>query len=515
MNTFLKELSGFWNSLEISQRISLIGTTLLVLLGAAALYMWVQTPNMRLLYGGLDIKDASTIVAHLESQNIPYEMRNGGTAIFVPERAVYRARMEVATQGLVGADAVGFEIFDQNTFGVSDFVQRTNFIRAIQGELARTIVQLNGVRAARVMVVMPDNRLLMVNNDIKPSASVFVELGGSTLSVAAVRAIQALVAGSVEGLVPDRVTVVDNHGNKLSVTDEANTALAQSASFLDYRQNLENYFTGKVESMLVKVVGSGNVVVRVAVDIDLDSKTQVEERFDPNSAVARTVRSEEQTRNSTQPARGEVASLNLDELDVNSQGGMARSDEERRSRQQDFEIDRTITNINREPGSIRNTTVSVFLAARRSADGETENPRSAAELAALRALVANAVGIPLSAAEAGAVTIQETVFSHSNDVMVLASGMGSLMEISTLLGFRDELVGIVLTLFLFFAFLFLYRKSKSQHSVLDDLQDHLETTVQKKTNPGLPEVTPDLLNELIKQKPDHAATTLKNWLEQR
>ena len=156
--------------------------------------------------------------------------------------------MDLAAKGLPSGDGVGFEIFDKGQFGLSDFVQRTNYLRAIQGELARTISQLQGVRAARVMIVQPENRLLLTDQGVKSTASVFVDLGGGRLDPDQVNAIRHLVANSVQGLVPDQVAVVDNHGHVLSEELKQDPTLGTASSQIRYRQQVEDYLAKKVES---------------------------------------------------------------------------------------------------------------------------------------------------------------------------------------------------------------------------------------------------------------------------
>ena len=164
---------ALWRQLGLNQRVSLTLTAAAVLAGMAALTMWSHRPRMQLLYGRLSAKDAADVVSAVQAQGVTYEMGAGGTSIYVPSDKVYTIRMDLAAKGLPSGDGSGFEIFDKSNFGVSDFVQHTNYLRAIQGELSRTIGQLNGVRAARVMVVMPENKLLLGDNKTRPTNTIF------------------------------------------------------------------------------------------------------------------------------------------------------------------------------------------------------------------------------------------------------------------------------------------------------------------------------------------------------
>lgn len=518
MKNFFEQWRNFWGALDPNQKVTLSVSALLVVVGVVALMVWAQRPQMRLLYGSLAEGDAAAIVAHLEGQGVPYEIRSGGSAIYVAEKQVYQARMDVVSQGLVRGDSVGFEIFDQSTFGVSDFIQRTNFIRAIQGELARTITQLRGVRGARVMVVMPDNRLLLVNSDVETTASVFVDVGGGSLSPQAVQSIQALVANAVEGLVTNNVAVVDNNGNVLSVKPENDSLMAASSGVLDYRQNMENYFADKVESMLERVVGRGNAVVRVATDIDAEQTSRLEERFDPESAVLRTQSTQEETRSTVGGGQaGAIASLVLEDVDAETAGGGTpeQTNEEKRNRDQSYEIDRTVTNVVRGPGAIRKLTASVFIAAqtRRSAAGDEVEVinRSAAELANLQQMVANALGIDLVDTNTGSVTVQEMVFASDPLAIGAEAATAGALDIAHWLQFGEQIIGTLVAVVLFLVFFHLYRKTRAQPNPFEEL-NRRASNASRSNNLGNTAVTPELLNELIRQKPENAASTLRSWL---
>src|SRR5947207_1954406 len=227
MNTNLtqlgQQLTEIWKQLGRNQKISVTLATLAVIAGLAGLTMWSNRVDYTLLYGKLDDAEAAKVVAALADAKIPY--RTGPGSIYVSADKVYLMRMQLAAKGIPRGDGVGFEVFDKANFGISDFVQRANYVRAIQGELARTIGQLDEVEAARVMIVLPENRLLLDDHK-HATASVFVRTKGhSPLAPAAVNSIRFLVANSVEGLQANQVTVVDNRGNVLSENSENETIL--------------------------------------------------------------------------------------------------------------------------------------------------------------------------------------------------------------------------------------------------------------------------------------------------
>src|SRR5438034_5852469 len=171
------QLFAIWKQLGINQRVSLLLAGLVVLGGLGGLMFWSSRADYTLLYGKLDEAEAAKVVAALDEAKVPYKISRGGGSISVPSDKVYTIRMQLAAKGIPRSDGVGFEIFDKPNFGISDFVQRANYLRAVQGELARTIAQVDAVESARVMIVMPENRLLM-DNQKRPTASVFVRVRG-------------------------------------------------------------------------------------------------------------------------------------------------------------------------------------------------------------------------------------------------------------------------------------------------------------------------------------------------
>lgn len=510
MNQFVNSYNELWKQLGPNQRVSIIVSALMVIAGAMAMFVWTQRPNMSLLYGSVSGKDAASIVGYLEEQGIDYEIRAGGSSIFVPREQVYKVRMDVVSQGLVSGDATGFEIFDRTTFGISDFIQRTNFIRAIQGELARTITQLRGVQSARVMVVMPENRLLIVNDAMETTASVFVDIGASSLDEEAVRSIQALVANAVLGLTTHNVAVIDNNGNVLSKESKEDDIMAAGSSLVEYRQSLESYFGNKVESMLETVVGPGNVVVRVATEINASQTTVVDEDFNDAGGVLRQQTTREQV-------RSEVSNDSATGAEGEEGGGAqettsSRSGDESLDREQRYEIDRKVTNRIEAPGGITRISASVFVAMRTDPEDPTVTiPRSEEELTDLQQMVANALGIPTDAPEFGNVAVQETLFSQGAALPPeLLEGGG--FDLSMIMNYADEMVDGLVAIVILLVFLTILKRARSERTLLDRMQD-IRVDAQSQVDVlGQQTLTPELLNELIRQKPDNVSTNLRKWL---
>ena len=225
-----------------------------------------------------DRKTPRAIVTKLKEKKIPYQLSDSGNSILVPSDKVSELRLELASSGLPQGGGVGFEIFDSKTLGVTEFVQQLNYQRALQGELSRTINGLDEIQHSRVHIVIP-KKSLFAEDQLKPTASVILKLkSGRSLRPAQIDGIVHLVASSVEGLNPSDVMVVDNTGKVLSkIQDDAKLGRL-SNSQADYQRNFEKDLTGRVQSMLEKVVGEGKAVVRISADLDFRVVEQLERR---------------------------------------------------------------------------------------------------------------------------------------------------------------------------------------------------------------------------------------------
>ena len=533
MKNFTQSLFDLWKQLGLNQRVSLMVAALAVAGGLVGVALWSQRPDYQLLYARMGEKDAAAVISHLQTQNIPHQVTAGGTAVQVPTNVVHKIRMELAGKGLPSGDGVGFEIFDKGQFGLSDFVQRTNYRRAVQGELARTIMQVHGVRSARVMIVQPENRLLLTEQGVKSTASVFVDAGGGRIEVDQVNAIRHLVANAVQGLAPDQVAVIDNRGRTLSEELKQDPVLGSASSQMRYRQQMEDYLSKKVETMLATVIGPGNAVVRVSAEIETEATTQISEKYDPDGQVVRSQTSTEDVTNSSEArSTGGAAGVSANVPDK-SQGSpdtarpVSTSEQQRKNRTTTYEINRTTTNTTRNPGTLKNVTAAVFIApklvATAPAAGADGTPASAAapqvqkrtpqELEALRQIVINALGlkavpgVPLDSL----VSLQETEFQVADRQPMLAeaaqSGETKLQAYAALASRYVAVAGAALVLFIFWRML---KKQKPEPVPIEVLSLSPDSVARSSPIPG--QVTPELLNELIRQKPANIGLALRDWV---
>jgi len=264
-----------WQKLNINQKMIIAITVILFLVAFGTLIFWIMRPSYAVLFSNLTPEDASSIVAKLQEKNIPYRLK-GTSMVEVPSDKVYETRIELAGQGLPQGGTVGFEIFDQSNFGLSEFTQKVNYRRALEGELARTISQINEVSGARVHIVIPEPSLYSEKENPATASIVIKPKAATKITQSQVQGIVNLVARSVEGLKPENVTVVDTNGNVLNeATGDSELAMRgnYTKSQLEAKEAYEGTLEKSIQSMLGKVLGSeNNAVVRVSALLDFTSK---------------------------------------------------------------------------------------------------------------------------------------------------------------------------------------------------------------------------------------------------
>lgn len=376
------------------------GVAVALLVGFMILALRMSTGSMAPLYTGLSLTDSSKIVAELEKTNTPYLLVGNGSEVMVPSDRVLRLRMNMAEQGLPsGGSIVGYEIFDRSeTFGSSNFVMNINMVRALEGELARTIGSLSDVDSARVHLVMPKHELFSRDKE-KPSASVTIKMrGGHTLERAAVIAVTHLVASAVPGLESSRVAIIDNHGRLVARGDGDDGMDASASNAQEFRVAYENRTQQDLEDLIEKVIGAGKVRVQVAADINFDRTVTNSEKFDPEGQVARSTQSNSESDNSQDKAGKDNVSV-ANNLPGGAAGGESGNNSTRKvdrtNETTNYEISKIVQNHVSEGGQIKKISVAVLVDGTYTTDGdgkETYTPRTADEIAQLKTLVNTAIG---------------------------------------------------------------------------------------------------------------------------
>ena len=359
----------------------------------------LSTGGMALLYGDLDPQDSGQIIQTLQSKNIPYDIKAGGKQIFVPGDQVLQLRVSLAESGLPGGGSVGYEIFDNNQgIGTTNFVQNINLVRALEGELARTIGAMRNVRGARVHLVMP-RRELFSREKQEASASVVLQVQGSSrLNNEQVQAIQHLIAAAVPSMDPQKISVLDDRGQLLARGNGDSTSAAAGTAD-EMRVGFENRMRQAIIELLERTVGLNRVRAEINAEIDYDRVVENAEIFDPDSQVARSTQTVQENENSSENDDQDTVTVqnNLPETEATAAGTgtSAASQVSRTEETVNFEITKTIRNRVKESGQIKRLSVAVLDDGKyiENDDGDKVwQPRAADELAQLETLVKSAVG---------------------------------------------------------------------------------------------------------------------------
>jgi flagellar M-ring protein FliF len=394
-NPLLNQILALWNRLSSTQKIVIISVVVSSVVGLVLLVSWANRPSFAVLYSQLSSEDAGAIVEKLKAQNIPYEIGHGGTAILVPANQADELRLQLAIDGLPRSGEIGYEIFDKTNLGMSEFLQKLNYRRALEGELKRTIESLSEIRQARVHIVIPEPSLYL--DEEKPTtASVMLKLApGSQLSKRQIKGITHLVAASVEGLRPENVTLVDYYGNPLTTPAEPGSLPGLNETQLTIKKNVEAYLTTKAQSLLDGVLGKNNAMVQIDADLDFTQIERTSEIFDPDNPA---IRSEERT-----------TSKAMTEGNPDSKSDHAITN---------YELNKKVERLIQSAGNIRGLTVAVMVNQKRvstmDSTGEekvTHEPRTPQELQELAAVIQNAVG--LNEARGDRIHVSNLVFDQT------------------------------------------------------------------------------------------------------
>ena len=380
-------------------RLAVMGAVLMGMIGFFVfLATRLSTPSMVLLYGDLATSDSASIVSKLEAQKIPFELRQGGSQVLVAGDKALRLRLTLAEQGLPSGGSIGYEIFnDQKTLGTTNFVQNVNLLRALEGELVRTIQTISSVKNARVHLVLP-RRELFSRERQQPSASITLRMAGaSRLEKEQIAAVQHLVAAAVPGLVPNRVSIVDNRGKLLARGFEEDATETMAAKAEERRRALENRLSRTIEELLEKTVGAGKVRAEVKAEMDFDRISTTDEKFDPDGQVVRSTQSVEESNKSRDAENQQAVSVgtNLPDATAGGDGASSTAAQNRTEETVNFEVSKKITNHVRESGVVKRLSVAVLIDGVRAKDKDnkpTYTPRSEAEMELLATLVRGAIG---------------------------------------------------------------------------------------------------------------------------
>lgn len=372
-------LVSIFNKLSVQQRLMLGGISAVAIVLLLFILFAFNEPSYTTLYNNLASDEASEVVNYLNNQKIPYKLDNGGNSINVSKVDVYEVRLALAGKGIPSSGMIGYEIFDKNTIGMSEFMQKINFKRALEGEISRTIIQQDGIENARVHIVTPE-KAVFKDEQKEATASVVLKLrGGYLLSQQSIMAITNLVASSVEGLEASSVTIIDNKGHLLSKKPEDTGLAINSGKQYEIKSSIETYLANKAQTILDKIVGYDNSDVKVNVDLDFKQIEKTLETIDPESQVAISEQSSK-----------------------NSSSGKTISDSNTvftESTTTNYELSKSIEHMIEGSGNINRITVAAVIngVMREVQNGETtemvNEPRSDEQLQQLELLLRQSVGL--------------------------------------------------------------------------------------------------------------------------
>jgi len=405
------------NRLRANPRIPLLVAGAAAIAIIVAMVLWAKQPDYRVLYSNVSDQDGGAIVTQLTQMNIPYRFSETGGAIEVPADKVHELRLRLAQLGLPKGGAVGFELLDQEKFGISQFSEQVNYQRALEGELARTIETLGPVKSARVHLAMPKPSLF-VREQKSPSASVTVNLApGRAMDEGQISAVVHLVSSAVAGLPPGNVTLVDQSGRLLTQSNTSGRDLNDAQ--LKYAADVEGRVQRRIEAILSPIVGNGNVHAQVNAQIDFDNKEQTEEQYHPNGNPSEAVMRSRQLNESeqvggpypggvpgalsNQPAPANNAPItantpqngqqnqNAQQTTSTSTANSAGPRNTQRNETTNYEVDRTIRHTKMNVGDVQRLSVAVVVNYRTLTDGKPL-PLTADQLKQIENLTREAMG---------------------------------------------------------------------------------------------------------------------------
>ncbi|MGJ3435165.1 flagellar basal-body MS-ring/collar protein FliF [Serratia sp. Je.1.23.a] len=434
-------LLAMWNRLRANPKVPLLIAASAAIAIVVALLLWVKSPDYRVLYSNINDRDGGAIVTQLTQMNIPYRFAENGAALLIPAEKVHETRLRLAQLGLPKGGAVGFELLDQEKFGISQFSEQINYQRALEGELSRTIESLGPVQNARVHLALPKPSLF-VREQKSPSASVTLTLQpGRALDDGQINAIVYMVSSSVAGLPPGNVTVVDQAGRLLTQSDGTGRDL--NAAQLKYASEVENRYQRRIEAILAPMVGSANVRAQVTAQIDFSTREQTDEQYQPNQEPNKAaVRSQQMSQSdqiggplvggvpgalSNQPsapaaapietAQPATAGNNADAAKTDTataRSSAAKGSGPQNSRRDEtinYEVDRTIRHTQHKAGTVQRLSVAVVINYRGTDKDGKPLPISKEQLAQIESLARESMGF--SSARGDTLNVVNTPFTDN------------------------------------------------------------------------------------------------------
>lgn len=498
---------------------------------------WASRPDYVVLFSDLKPVDSAAVITKLKEKKIKYEVRGEGSAIAIsPPEMVHELRMEMAGEGVPKGGVVGLEIFESANLGTTTFQEKIKFQRAIQGELERTISSLQAVSGARVHIAQPE-KSVFAKKGAEPTASVMLQLQpGAELEKKQIKGITNLVAGSVEGLKPENVTIIDVNGNLLSPQAEGEESLSIEATRLQYQREVEKGYVQRVEQMLAKVLGPNKIIARVSTEMDFSATEREEESYDPGGQVLRSQRTVEEGSGAGQRGGvpGVVSNVASDP-NLLTAPGTAQDKSSHREEVKNYEVSRAVSKTSQPRGKLTRLSVAVLV------DGNYETPAGAAAnapkefkpldgdtIGRIESVVKSAVGF--DSARGDTLTVENIPF-HVSDIDYSAEMKSKQTQdfIFNMLYRAGPLVFVVLFFIIIVKPLvaFLIRPTEAEVDLtrllptgITELEQEIESERARASVPTIePAVDLEQLEELmsensriVKENPQQAALLIRYWL---
>lgn len=506
----------------MSRKISTSAVVLISIFLFAFLIIQARTADQQLLYANLTMTDASSVCDWLKNQKIGYSLKNGGKDIWIPADKIYQARLDLAANGLPNGGDVGFEVFDKQSFALTDYVQKVNYTRALQGELARTITSLAPVESTRVHLALPEKRLFK-NQQKSGTASVIVTLvPGKSLDESQVQGIIHLVAGSVTDLDPANVKIIDSNGMVLEAEQKPDQENLLSVDMLAFQQEVEHRMEIRAQDLLDKTMGKDKAMVRVSASLDFAKVEKTQELYDSDEPVIRSeqINSEQSGVETVGGIPGVESNLQGNELGQTSNGTPSTKN----SRITNYEISKTVSRIVNPVGNITSLSVSVLVADKEQFDAEGKpivTPRTADELKSIENMVSSAIG--LVAERGDVINVLSMPFVNPEQT----TAVEDLVTTNFLYHYIPLIKYVLIGLGIFFIYLFLIRplvktmkgEVKEHYKTVEQLENEQRQRQlleqQEEIEPPLP--IDDAITALRREvNHNHVPTAfiLKNWIQE-
>lgn len=493
----------------------------------AILIIEARTADYQLLYGNLTETDAASIVNWLKGQHISYQLKNGGKNIWIPADKLYETRLDLASSGLPSGGGVGFKIFDKQSFALTDYVQKINYMRALQGELDRSISSLTPVESALVHLALPKQSLFK-NEQQKTTASVIVNLKpGMTLNKRQVQGITHLVAGAVTGLNPDNVTIIGPNGIILDTEKTEDKDKLISLDMLQYQQKVEQGLEMQAQDLLDKTMGKDKSMVRVSATLDFAKVEQTQESYDPDQTAVRSEHIEQE--NTGTPSSGGVPGVQSN-LQGNSSSPTSTkgNSTSKMSKTTNYEISKTVSKIVDPVGTIKKLSVSILVADKvlpaKGKQPVQTVPRSPQELKSLETMVSTALGLDTDRGDQ--INILSMPFTKQPKEILAAATVPSIFIYRYLPAAKLALIPILALLIYFFLLRPIIKTVKGEvkehYKTVEQLeQERLGARVVEEEEEVEEEIPEEIVEDSvvtmrreISKNPIPAAFIIKKWINE-